>query len=568
MEVYNETRLITNLKDMLNQTKELYGERIAFKVKRDGKIYSITHNEFNNHVNNLGTKLIEMGLKDKRIAIIGENRYEWAMAYLAVSCGTGVVVPLDKLLPASEIESLLIRSEAECIFYTDKYKDIMENIKNNQTTKLKKYISMDEEKHKETVYSQKQLINEGMELIKNGNKEFINAKIDEDKMTFMLFTSGTTAASKAVMLSHTNIASNLVNIDGNFKIHETDLFLSFLPLHHTFECTAGFLLPIYKGGAIAYCEGIKHIPENLKEYEATIFCAVPALFEGMYKKVMKGIAAKGKTETIKKAIKISQLLLKIKIDIRKKLFKDIHNNLGGHIRLFMSGAAALDPEVERAFNEFGFKTAQGYGLTETSPVIAVTGNNFSKNGTIGKALKNMETKIDNPNEQGIGEIITKGTSVMLGYYQNPEATEEVIKDGWLYTGDLGFIDKDGYIKITGRKKNVIVLKNGKNVYPEELETILNKSEIIKESFVYGKDEGEEVKICAKIVYDIDTIKEKYTDIADDKIHSVVWQEIKEINKVMPTYKYVKEIKITQEELIKTTTQKIKRFEELQKINNN
>lgn len=564
---YNEVREIKDLKDMLNQSKNLYGTRPAFKIKKDGQITEITHNEFAEQVDSLGTRLIDLGFKDKRIAIIGENRYEWSLAYLSIACGTGVVVPLDKLLPAAEIESLIIRSEAECIVYSNKYKDIMDEIKKHGTTKLKAYISMDEEKSEKEVYSQKQLVEEGRKLVSSGNTSFMNAEIDRDKMTFMLFTSGTTQVSKAVMLSHKNIASNLVNIDGNFKMHETDCFLSFLPLHHTFECTAGFLLPIYKGCSIAYCEGIKHIADNLKEYQTTVFLAVPALYEGMYKKLLKGIEAKGKTETVKKGVKISNFLLKFGIDIRKKLFKDIHANLGGNIRLFISGAAPFDPETEKAFRALGFNCAQGYGLTETSPVIAVTGDNFSKCGTVGKPIKNMETKIDNPNEQGIGEIITKGESVMLGYYQNTEATEEVIKDGWFYTGDLGCFDKDGFLTITGRKKNVIVLNNGKNVYPEELETLLNKSDIIKESFVYGKDEKDEVKICAKIVYDIEAIKEKHTETESKELHNLIWQEIKEINKQMPTYKYVKEITITEEELIKTTTQKIKRYEEMQKIKN-
>ena len=395
---YNEVREVTNLKQMLNESRKLYGERPAFKLKKDGEITEITHNEYFDQVNALGTKLINLGLKDKRIAIIGENRYEWALAYLAIANGTGIVVPLDKLLPAIEIEELLIRSEAECIFYTDKYKDIMEEIRKKENSKLKIYISMDENKNSKNVYSQKILVEEGKKMVSKGDTTFTDAVIDEDKMTFMLFTSGTTNISKAVMLSHKNIASNITSIDGNFRMVETDTFLSFLPIHHVFECTAGFLLPIYKGASIAYCEGIKHIADNLKEYQIAIFLAVPALYEGMYKKLMKGIEAKGKTKTVKKAIKISNFLLKFGIDIRKKLFKDVHAGLGGNVRLFISGAAPLDLATEKSFRDLGFNCAQGYGLTETSPVIAVTGNNFSKCGTVGKPVKNMEVKIDNPNE--------------------------------------------------------------------------------------------------------------------------------------------------------------------------
>lgn len=556
----------TDLKDMLKKSGDKYGDRPAYlyKTKEEGVFRKITHKEFRDDVNALGTKLIDMGLKDKKIAVISENRYEWGLAYLSVVTGTGVIVPLDKSLPNNEIENLVVRSEVEAIFYSKKYDEIMKKIKEENNTAIKYFISMDLDEKTDGIYSEKELIEQGKELLKNGNTEFINAKIDSEKMSIMLFTSGTTAMSKAVMLSHKNICANLMDIASVIKTDENDRFLSFLPLHHTFECTVGFLYPISKGGAIAFCEGIRHIAENIKDYKITAMISVPILFESMYKRVLKGIEKKGKLPTVEKGIKISNFLMKFGIDIRKKLFKEIHENLGGKLRLMVAGGAALDPMAEKGFNDFGFTMYQGYGLTESSPVIAAEDDKYTRLGSIGKAFPSIEVKIEEPNEEGIGELLAKGPSIMLGYYKNEEATEETItKDGWLHTGDLARIDKDGYIFISGRKKFVIVLKNGKNIYPEEIETLINKIDGIKESFVYGRPEDDgDYKICAKIVYDETTVEEEFGTKDPKELKEKIWQEIKKINKTMPAYKYVREISVTDKELIKTTTQKIKRFEEI------
>ena len=558
-----------NLKVMLEKSGELHGDRPAyiFKTNEPGKFREITHKEFRDDINALGTKLINLGLKDKRIAVISENRYEWGVVYLSVVAGTGVIVPLDKSLPDNEIESLIIRSGVEAIFYSIKYNDIMNKIKEQGNTQLKYFVSMDIDKEENGILSQKELIAEGKKLIDEGNEKFLKAEIDNEKMSIMLFTSGTTAMSKAVMLSHKNICANLKDITSVIKLYPEDRFLSFLPLHHTFECTVGFLYPISIGGSIAFCDGIRHIAENIKEYQITAMISVPILFEAMYKKVIKGIEKKGKLETVQKGIKISNALLKIGIDVRKKLFKDIHDTLGGKVRLFVSGGAALDPEAEKGFNDLGFTMYQGYGLTESSPVIAAEDDKYRKNGSIGKAFPSLDVKIDEPNEEGIGELLAKGPSIMLGYYGNEEATKETIdSEGWLHTGDLAKIDKDGYIFISGRKKFVIVLKNGKNIYPEELETLVNKIEGIKESFVYGKPEDDgDYKICAKIVYDKDIVKEIYKTEDENELKEIIWKEIKKINKTMPAYKYIREISLTQTELIKTTTQKVKRFEEMKTV---
>ena len=563
---YTEYR---DLKEMLKISGERYGDKPAyvFKTEEPGKFRTISHKEFRDEIDALGTALISKGLKDKRIAVISENRYEWGVAYLAVVTGTGVVVPLDKALPNNEIENLIIRSEVEAIFYSKKYDEVMNKIKAQGNTNVKYFISMDLEKEENGIHSQKELIEEGRKLLEEGNRDFLDATIDNEKMGIMLFTSGTTAMSKAVMLSHKNICANIQDIEATIKATTEDRFLSFLPLHHTFECTVGFIFPISRGCSIAFCEGIRHIADNIKEFEVSAMISVPVLFETMYKKVMKGIEKKGKLETVKKGIKISNFLLKFGIDIRKKLFKEIHETIGEKARLFVAGGAALDPEAEKGFNDLGFTMYQGYGLTESSPVIAAEDDKYRRLGSIGKAFPSLDVKIEDPNEEGVGELLAKGPSIMLGYYNNEEATRETLtEDGWLHTGDLARIDKDGYIFISGRKKFVIVLKNGKNIYPEELETLVNKIEGIKESFVYGKPEDDgDYKICAKIVYDSELAETIFGTKDEEKLKELIWQEVKKVNKTMPAYKYIREITITDKELIKTTTQKIKRFEEIKTV---
>lgn len=559
----------TDLKDMLKKSQDKFADRPAYVFRTDepGVLKEIKYKEFIDEVNSLGTALINLGLKDKKIAVIGENRYEWGVSYLSVVTGTGIVVPLDKALPSNEIESLIIRSEVEAIFYSNKYDDVMTDLKEKKNTNLKYFISMDLENSTNGILSLKQLIRSGKEQLNNGDTKFLDAKINPDVMGIMLFTSGTTSQSKAVMLSHKNVVSNLMDIAATIKVDENDRFLSFLPLHHTFESTVGFLYPISKGSSIAFCDGIRHIAENIKEFNISAMISVPVLFEGMAKKVLASIEKKGMLKKVNTGMKLSNTLLKVGIDLRQKLFKEIHESLGENLRLLVAGGAALDPEAEKIFNSLGFTMYQGYGLTETSPVIAAEDDKYTRIGSIGKAFPSLDVKINEPNEDGIGELMVKGPTVMLGYYQNEEATNETIEpDGWLHTGDLAKIDKDGFIFITGRKKYVIVLKNGKNVYPEELETLVNKIAGVKESFVYGKleDDGD-YRISAKIVYDIDIMKEVYGITDENQIKDKIKQEIKVINKTMPAYKYIRDISVTDEELIKTTTRKIKRHEEMKKL---
>ena len=552
-----------NIREIMNNSIEKYPENKAFiiknKDKNKEKYTNITYREFGEQINSFGSALINRGLKNKHIAVISPNRYEWALTYYAVLNGTGILVPLDKGLPDSEIESLLQRSHSNAVIFDKKYEEIMKQIKENKTTSVTEFICMDEN---DTFPSINELLTEGKELLNQGYREFLDAKINEEEMSIILFTSGTTSASKAVMLSHKNIASNLYALNSAEKIYDTDVNLAFLPFHHTFGST-GLLFFLSNGATNVFCDGIRHIQSNLKEYKVTTFVCVPLLLEAMYKKIMKEIEKQGKEKLIKRIIPITNFLLKLKIDIRRKVFKDIINSLGGNIRFIVSGASGIDKKVAKGFNDFGILTVQGYGLTETSPVLSAENENCICYGSIGYPMANVEIKIDNPNEEGIGEIIAKGPNVMLGYYENEEATNEVIVDGWFHTGDLAYRDKDGYIFIAGRKKNVIVLKNGKNIYPEELEILINDLPYVEESMVFGMPKEDDLVVSAKIVYNKE-FKEK-NNYTEEELREKIWQDIKEINKELPTYQHIKNIIVTDEPMIKTTTAKVKRYEEIKKI---
>lgn len=565
-----ETIEITDLKDMLNKTKELYGDKPAYKIKQKDENTQpnykvITHKEVRNMIDALGTALIDIGLKDKRIAVIGENRYEWEIAYLSVVCGTGTVVPLDKALPENELENLIERSEIEAIFYSSKYEEILEKIKRSPENKLKHLISMDNLENTDGIYSMQELIKQGKELVKQGNKEFIDAKINADEMSIMLFTSGTTSKSKVVALSHRNMVSNVMDFASILDVDSSDRILSFLPLHHVFECTVGMLFSLYIGAERSFCEGIRHIIENLNEYKITFTSFVPAIYENMHKTILKNLEKEGKLEAVKKLMKDNKDKTMAE---KKEIFKDIHNVFGGHIKLFVSGAAALEKEVEEDFRAWGVNLCQGYGLTETSPVIGVETNENFRVGSIGKALPHVQAKIEDANDEGMGELVVKGPNVMLGYFNDEKATKEVMEDGWFRTGDLAKIDEDGYIFICGRKKSVIVLKNGKNIFPEEMEALVNKIEGVKESFIFGKqqsDDKDDIKINVKIIFDREVMQEAYKVETDEEIYKVLADKIKEINQIMPKYKAIRGILISEKPLLKTTTSKIKRQANLEVI---
>ena len=562
MNLYEATEFDT-IRDVIKNAVKNYPNNNAFIIKtksgknEDTEYKCITYKEFDGEIDGLGTKFINIGLKGKRIAIIGKNRYEWILSYLSVVNGTGIVVPLDKGLPEIEIENSLILSKADAIIFEKTYIDTIKNIKKNGKTNLTKFICMDKQDEFDSLPD---MIIEGKKLLESGNNEFINSKIDCNKMSILLFTSGTTSAAKAVMLSHKNIAYDIFAMTKCEDVRNTDTNMAFLPFHHTFGST-GILMFLSKGATNVFCDGLRYIQKNLVEYHVSEFVCVPLLIESIYKKIIQTIEKTGQTKKVNFGIKLSKLLLKFGIDIRKKLFKQIYDQLGGKIRMVISGASSLDPKVCEGFKNFGIDVVQGYGLTETSPCIAAESLKALKSGSIGLPIPGIEMKINNPNEEGIGELIVKGPVVMLGYYENEEETKKVIKDGWFYTGDLARQDDEGFFFIAGRQKNVIVLKNGKNVYPEELETLVGNLSYVKECMVYGKEKDDDLVVSVKIVYDPESFKNSSLSEIENKI----WEDIKKINQTVPTYKHIKNLIVTDEEMIKTTTAKVKRFEEIKKL---
>lgn len=563
--LYHYTK-ITDLKDMLKKSGKKYANNIAYQIKKEeGKYQTITHKEVREMIDALGTALIDMGLKGKKVAVIGENRWEWEIAYLSIVCGTGIVVPLDKSLPENELKSLIERSEVEAIFYSEKYETILENAKKEGVGKLKHLISMDLEQHTKGIYAEKELIEKGKQLIKLGNTDFTKAEIDCEKMSIMLFTSGTTSASKIVALSHKNLCSNLMDIASILEVDSKDVFLSFLPLHHVFECTVGFLFALYKGAKTVFCDGIRHIPENMKEYQVTVMASVPAIYERIFRNIRKQLQKQGKVEEI---LQKEEQCRNCSMEKKKEVFQEIHDMLGGKVKLLISGAASLDAGIEEKYRLLGFNMVQGYGLTETSPVIAIGTKKYYKVGSIGKTVPSVNAKIINANQEGIGELVVQGPNIMLEYFGNRTETKKALVDGWFHTGDLARIDEQGYIFICGRKKSVIVLKNGKNIFPEEMENLINRIEGVEESFVFGKQMSEDpndIKIFARIVYHQEIVENTYKVQGEEAIYQALNEKIKELNKTMPHYKSIKGILVTQEPLIKTTTNKIKRQNNLEQI---
>ena len=558
-----------DIKEIIYDSADKYAQNIAFIIKhQEGKektYENITYKMFLEHINCLGTKLYDMGLKNKRIAVLGRNRYEWVLGHLTNLLGGMVSIPLDKDLQLDELENSLIRSKADAIFFDEKYIEKIEKIKSRNNTNLKEYICMTKLPEYSDVHT---LTEEGKKLLEQGNKEYISAKIDENSMNILLFTSGTTSKSKAVMLSQKNIASNVYAMQKVEDIRSTDSNLAFLPMHHIFGSTC-LIVMLACGVRTSFPDGLRYVAQNLKEYEVSVFVGVPLLVEAIYNKVVKEIEKQGKTELIKKAIKVSNFLMKFQIDIRRKVFKQIINNLGGKMRFVISGGAPLDPEVQKGFNNFGIKMVQGYGLTETSPVICAENDFKMRNGSIGVPLENVTVEIVNKDENGIGELRAKGPNVMLGYYENEEETNNVLKEGWFYTGDLGYKDKDGFIFITGRQKNMIVLKNGKKIFPEEVETLVNRIDVVQECMVFGmpdENDKNDVKLSVKVVYNKEEVKEKYGDISEEEIRNIIWNKIKnDVNTTVPRYKHIMNMILTDKELIKTTTKKVKRNEELKEI---
>jgi len=562
-----QLRVVTDLKDMLESSAALYGDAPAFmqKFDRNGEYEKISFKQVQADVNGLGTALINRNLKGKRIAVIGETCYQWESSYLAVINGTGVVVPLDKELDARDLKQQVIEAEVSAVIFGKKYEKMFKEIKASGETKLEALVSFDAKDNTEEVLSWSKLIEEGCQQIAAGDRQFLDAEVIGTDMAVILFTSGTTGVAKGVMLSHHNMISVILGALSMIKIHQGEILFSVLPVHHTYECTVGFLAPIYAGATVAYCQGLKYITRNLEEVQPHIMLAVPALVETLYKKIWQSIKKQGKEQILTRLLKATRVTRKLGLDISKPFTAEIMKLFGKNLRLVISGGAAIDPAILQFFNDLGIPAMQGYGLTECSPLTAVNPDvqKDMKLNSAGHLMPGMEVKIIDKEENGIGEICFKGMNVMLGYYNNQEATDEVIHDEWFHTGDLGYVDEDVFVFITGRKKNVIITKNGKNVYPEELEYHLNQVPYIDESMVWGDDTdgANDTSIIAAVTIDefevTEALGEGYTD---EEVETLIWAEVDKINDTLPLFKKIKKLNVRKEAFVKSTTKKIKRNE--------
>ena len=558
-----EVREFHNFRKLLEQSEALYGNSPAFKVKNKiGQILDISYTRFKADVEALGTALLDLGLDGCKVAVAGANSYKWCTSYLAVGSGVGVVVPTDKELPFDDILSILTVSESKAIIFDERFGEkLLEH--RDRLPKGLILISMDSSKDEDGILSYDLLLNNGYRLIGTGDSAYFDKDVEGNKLTVLLFTSGTTGMSKAVMLSADNICSDVRSIMGFVKINKGERILSLLPIHHTYECSVTFLCCIYGGVTICFCDGLRYITKNLEEYSPNILIVVPLILERFYKRIIKAIEKeKGGAAKIALGSAIAKVAGAVKIDVSDLFFGKIKKAFGGSIRLIISGAAGIDSDVIKNMNRFGIRTFQGYGLTECSPIIICNSDKDNKYDSIGKPIPYVEAKIDNPDENGVGEICVKGPMVMLGYYKDPEATRATFDpDGWFHTGDLGSVDKDGHYYIRGRCKSVIVTQNGKNVYPEELESLLLREAAVKECIVTGaEDERGNTIVFARIFPDLTAIGAAHGNraITEKEISKAVSDAVKAINSQVVSYKAIRRFEIVDKEFEKTTTSKIKR----------
>lgn len=557
-------RPVSTLRELVHSSAALYKEQAAYLVKDTigGDYRPVSFRQVANDMDYLGTALTDLGLSGKKISVIGESRYEWILTYLAVAAGVGVIVPIEKELHTPDIRHLLQRAKVSAIVYSDKMESIveeaswgLENIDYRICMDPKERIGKGSEK----ILTLASLLKAGKDHLDQGNRHYLDASIDPSAMSILLFTSGTTGLSKGVMLSQQNILNNVINMSTFVNVNGM-VGLSVLPMHHTYEMTCHILTSFYQGCTVAICEGLKYIQKNMVEAKASVMLGVPLIFESLHKRLWKQAEKTGKAEKLKKAIAVSNKLKLYNKGLAKNLFKEVHKTLGGEMKLLISGAAAIDPEVIEDFQAMGFTMFQGYGMTESSPIIAVNKDRCSKPSSVGPALPGTEIRIEDPDENGIGEVVTRSRSVMLGYYDNQAETDLVLKDGWLYTGDYGYLDEDKFLYITGRKKNVIVTKNGKNIFPEEVEFYLAKSEYISECVVYGVEEKEtgETLVCADLFPDYPAIEESLGELGETELRKLLKEAIDKANGQMVPYKRVKRFDIRKTEFEKTATKKIKR----------
>lgn len=563
------------IKEAFEYSTEKFANNTFLLEKTDhkGKWIETTYSEFKDEVIGLGTALIrKLGLKDTRIAIIGENTHYWYTAYMTMLCGVGIAVPIDKELPENEIENVLKRSKASAVIFSKKKEEVIKRVAPNLPD-VKYFIEMNSDSSLEDRFvGIEHLIEEGKTLVKNGDDSYMKIGIDPDEFKVLLFTSGTTSNAKGVMLCNRNLAQNINAASAYVDLRPDDRLMSILPLHHTYESSIGFLYPFAMGASVSICQGLKYIVPDLKETNPTALLTVPLLVENLYKKINANIKKSKKDGVVNSMIHVTNALKAVGVDIKRKVFAEIYDNLGGKIRIIVSAAAPIDAKIGKWLEDIGITFLQGYGLTETAPIAALTPDFQTKIGSAGKAVVDAELKIDNPNENGEGEVLIKSKTLMLGYYEDEEATEDSIfeenGERWFRSGDIGYLDQDGFLFITGRCKNVIVTQNGKNIYPEEIELMLGNIPEIKECMVYGKKDEKEDKeliISARVIPNYEEIEAKYgKNLSDEEVHKIIWEKIKDVNKQLTSYKAIKNLEIKKDEFVKTTTMKIKRYAELKK----
>ena len=563
------------IKETFENATTRYAENTFILEKFNSKepFKEIKYKEFRSDVLALGTALNNyLKIKDSRVIIIGENTYHWYVSYMAMLCGSGIAVPVDKELPENEIINVINRSKATAVIYSTKKKEVIEKIRDSKATKAKYFIQMnsDHELKKNSV-GLDYLIKQGNILLNNGDDSYSKIEIDPEEFKVLIFTSGTTSNSKGVMICNKNLAQNINAITAYVKIYESDRLMSMLPLHHTYESTIGFLYPFAMGASISVCQGLRYIVSDLKETKPTAILTVPLLVENLYKKINANIKKSKKEAMVNSMIHITNALKSVGLDMKRKVFDEIYENLGGNLRIIVSAAAPIDKKIGKWVEDIGITFLQGYGLTETAPIAALTPEYKTKVGSAGKPVICADIKINNPNEKGEGEILIKSDTLMLGYYEDEEATNEVIDEqGYFHSGDIGYMDDEGYLYITGRCKNVIVTQNGKNIYPEEIELMLGDIPEIKESMVYGKQNSEkkddkELIITAKVIPNYDEIEKIHgKNLTDEQVHDIIWEKIKEVNRKLTSYKAIKKLEIKKDEFEKTTTMKIKRYVEIKK----
>ena len=570
---YEGTSFETVKEIFINSSKE-YADRtfLLEKFNPKGDWTEITYNQFKNEVIGLGTALTrKLNLKDTRIVIIGENTHHWYVSYMTMLCGAGIAVPVDKELPENEIENVIKRAKASAVIFSTKKADVIKKVSENLPD-VKYFIQMNSDQEIDGRFvGLNYLIEEGKALVNGGDNSFMNIEIDPDAFKVLIFTSGTTSNAKGVMLCNRNLAQNVNAATAYVKLTPDDRLMSILPLHHTYESSIGFLLPFGVGASVSVCQGLKHIVSDLQETKPTALLTVPLLVESLYRKINANIKKSKKDGLVNSMIHVTNALKVVGVDIKRKVFNEIYENLGGRLRIIVSAAAPIDAKIGKWVEDIGILFLQGYGLTETAPIAALTPDFETKVGSAGKAVVGAKLRIDNPNENGEGEVLICSKTLMLGYYEDEEATKEAIfeenGERWFHSGDIGYMDNDGFLYITGRSKNVIVTQNGKNIYPEEIELMLSKHTEIKECMVYGKEvEGEkELIITAKVIPNYEVIEEKYgKDLSEEEIYKIIWDKVKEVNKELTSYKAIKKIEIKHDEFVKTTTMKIKRFEEMKK----